>query len=83
MPYRNHGMAPRAPGTGAPTPPRAAKSSSIFYCLDLILGQAYDRIVAAQQANEWDMGGHAAHAKELLDQANHEIKIAAEAANGH
>jgi len=27
------------------------------------------------------MGGHAAKAKELIDQANREIKLAAEAAN--
>jgi hypothetical protein len=43
--------------------------------------QAYERIVAAQQANEWDMGGHAQKAKELLEQANRELKEAAEAAN--
>src|SRR5271165_440480 len=43
--------------------------------------QAYEKIVAAQQANEWDMQGHAAKAKELLDQANQELKQAAEAAN--
>ncbi len=42
---------------------------------------AYERIVAAQQANEWDMGGHAQKAKELLDEANRELKMAAEAAN--
>ncbi|HYK36316.1 hypothetical protein [Alloacidobacterium sp.] len=43
--------------------------------------QAYNKISAAQQANEWDMQGHAAHAKDLLDQANRELKEAAEAAN--
>lgn len=43
--------------------------------------QAFDRIVMAQQANEWDMDGHAQHAKDLLDQANRELKAAAEAAN--
>ncbi len=42
---------------------------------------AYEKIVAAQQANEWDMQGHAQKAKELLDQANAELKQAAEAAN--
>ena len=42
---------------------------------------AYESIVAAQSANEWDMDGHAAKAKELLDQVNHELKLAAEAAN--
>jgi hypothetical protein len=43
--------------------------------------QAFEKISAAQQANEWDMQGHAAKAKELLDQVNSELKQAAEAAN--
>ena len=43
--------------------------------------QAYEKIAAAQQANEWDMQGHAAKAKELLDQVNNELKQAAQAAN--
>lgn len=42
---------------------------------------AYNKIVAAQQANEFDMDGHAAKAKDLLDQANRELKAAAMAAN--
>jgi len=43
--------------------------------------QAYARISAAQRANEWDMGGHAQKAKELLEQVNTELKQAAEEAN--
>jgi len=43
--------------------------------------QAYEKVVAAQQANEWDMEGHAQKAKDLLDQANRELKAAAETAN--
>jgi dethiobiotin synthetase len=43
--------------------------------------QAYNKITEAQQANEWDMDGHAAKAKDLLDQVNKELKLAAEAAN--
>jgi len=43
--------------------------------------QAWEKISAAQAANEWDMGGHAQKAKELLDQVNFELKEAAEAAN--
>ena len=43
--------------------------------------QAYEKIIAAQKANEWDMRGHAQKAKELLEQANNELKEAAEAAN--
>ena len=45
--------------------------------------QAWQKIVAAQEANEWDMQGHAKRAKELLDQVNRELKMAAEAANAH
>jgi len=45
--------------------------------------QAWEKISAAQAANEWDMGGHAQKAKELLDQANRELKEAAAAANHH
>lgn len=43
--------------------------------------QAFDKIVAAQKANEWDMAGHAQKAKDLLDQVNSELKLAAQAAN--
>lgn len=43
--------------------------------------QAYEKIVAAQEANEWDMQGHAQKAKNLLDQVNQQLKLAAEAAN--
>jgi hypothetical protein len=46
-----------------------------------LVEQAFNKISAAQDANEWDMSGHAAKAKQLLDQANAELKLAAEAAN--
>ena len=42
---------------------------------------AWERITEAQKANEWDMDGHAAKAKELLDKVNEELKMAAEDAN--
>lgn len=42
---------------------------------------AYQKVIAAQEANEWDTNGHAAKAKELLDQVNKELKQAAGAAN--
>ncbi|MGB0064039.1 MAG: hypothetical protein WBP85_06290 [Terracidiphilus sp.] len=48
-----------------------------------LIDQAYGRITAAQQANEWDMHGHAAKAKDLLDEASRELKMAAEDANRH
>lgn len=43
--------------------------------------QAYQKVIAAQQANEWDMEGHAQKAKDLLDQANQQLKLSAEQAN--
>ena len=43
--------------------------------------QAWERVVTAQKANEWDMDGHAQKAKDLLDQVNNELKLAARAAN--
>jgi hypothetical protein len=43
--------------------------------------QAYEKITAAQEANEWDMQGHAKKAKELLEQVNNELKQAAQSAN--
>ena len=45
--------------------------------------QAFEKILEAQRANEWDLGGHAQRAKELLDQVNNELKQAAEVSNKH
>lgn len=47
------------------------------------LRMAFDEANEAQRANDWDMDGHAAHAKELMDQAARELKLAAESANRH
>ena len=46
-----------------------------------LVDQAFNRITAAQQANEFDLKGHAEKAKQLLDQANAELKQAALASN--
>jgi F0F1-type ATP synthase membrane subunit b/b' len=46
-----------------------------------LIQEAFDKMTAAQQANEFDLGGHAKTAKDLLDQANKEIKQAAQTAN--
>jgi hypothetical protein len=45
--------------------------------------QAVEKIDAAQSANKDQLGGHAQKAKELLDQAAHELKEAAEYADHH
>ena len=46
-----------------------------------LVTQAFDKISAAQVANLGELGGHAQKAKELLQQANAELKLAAEASN--
>jgi len=46
-----------------------------------LVRQAFAKITAAQRANEWDLGGHAQKAKELLDQVNVELKEAAQVSN--
>lgn len=46
-----------------------------------LVRQAYDRLTVAQQENGNQLGGHADKAKELLRQANVEIRLAADAAN--
>ncbi len=43
--------------------------------------QAWQRVLDAQKANEWDLDGHAQKAKNLLDEVNRELKLAAEASN--
>ena len=45
------------------------------------LSQAAEQIDVAQRSNEFDMGGHAQKAKELIVQASNELKLAAEADN--
>jgi hypothetical protein len=44
---------------------------------------AISAMEAAQKANHYDMDGHAAKAEQLLRDAEHEITLAAEAANAH
>jgi hypothetical protein len=48
---------------------------------DKALATAWDKIEAAQKANEFDLDGHAAKAKDAIKTAVDEIKLAAEAAN--
>ena len=43
--------------------------------------QAFDSITAAQQDNNYHLGGYAGRAKELLREANEQIKFAAQTAN--
>jgi hypothetical protein len=43
--------------------------------------RAYEKIIDAQKANEFDLAGHAQKAKDLLDQVNNELKQAAQTSN--
>jgi hypothetical protein len=68
----------------APAQPKQTVSSSKHPNLAAaqnLCQQAYDKCVAAQGANEFDMQGHAQKAKNLLEQANTQLKAAATAAN--
>ena len=46
-----------------------------------LVEQAYEKITAAQKANEYELGGNAAKAKDLLEQVNNLLKDAAKVAN--
>lgn len=55
----------------------AGKHPNLNEAHKLVL-KAIDKLDAAQKANEFDLGGHAAKAKNLLAQAEGEIKQAKE-----
>jgi len=63
-------------------PPKSVKGHPNLLSAQKLVSQAFDKLEAAQKANEYDLGGHAAKAKELLRQARAEIGLAAEAARG-
>jgi hypothetical protein len=48
-----------------------------------LIGQAFAKIDVAQKDNHDDMKGHAEKAKDLLNQANAELKMAVAAADHH
>ncbi|HKA88145.1 MAG TPA: hypothetical protein VKE22_10780 [Haliangiales bacterium] len=66
---------------GRPAVNVSAKKHPNLAAAQKLVAQAYDKCVAAQKANEYDLGGHAQKAKELLEQVNAELKAAAETAN--
>jgi len=45
--------------------------------------RAWEKVNIAQQDNRYRLGGHAGRAKELLEQANQELRLAADVANEH
>jgi hypothetical protein len=58
----------------------ALKGHPNLTAADKAINTAWDKVVAAQNANEFDMDGHAQKAKDALETAVKEIKIAAEVA---
>jgi apolipoprotein N-acyltransferase len=48
-----------------------------------LIQQAWQKVDEAQKDNNYNLGGHAGRAKELLSQASEQIKLSAEAANAH
>src|SRR6202142_432938 len=48
-----------------------------------LIQQAWQKVNEAQQDNNYNLGGHAGRAKELLAQASEEIRLSADAANSH
>jgi hypothetical protein len=44
---------------------------------------AYEYLIAAQKANNANLGGYAATAEQLIDQANNDVLLAAEFAAAH
>jgi hypothetical protein len=48
-----------------------------------LIQQAWYKVDEAQKDNNYNLGGHAGRAKELMAQASEEIKMSAEAANDH
>jgi len=56
----------------------SAKKHPNLAAAQRLTDQAFEKLTASQQANEFDEGGHAAKAKDLLDQASKEMKQAAE-----
>jgi DnaJ-class molecular chaperone len=75
---------PMSMGRPQEAPPAATVSSAKHGNLakaQAYIQSAYTSIVDAQKANEYDLGGHAAKAKTVLEQAQKELKLAAEAAS--
>jgi hypothetical protein len=57
--------------------------NSIFWEAQRSLVDAYQSVSKAQNYNHGELGDHAARAKDLLSEANEEIRLAADYANNH
>lgn len=60
---------------------RTEKKHSNIAETQKLVNKAYEKIKAAQDAGEFDIEGHAGNAKDLLEQADAELKLAAKEGN--
>jgi len=68
-------------GQGGPPPVNVGGRHGNMRAAQEFIQKAWIKVDTAQQDNNYNLGGHAGRAKELLAQATDEIKLAAEAAN--
>jgi hypothetical protein len=66
---------------GGPPPVNVGERHGNMRAAQELINQAWIKVDSAQQDNNYNLGGHAGRAKELLSQASDEIKQSAEAAN--
>lgn len=68
-----------------PPPPKVTVPAHYDHLQDAqrSLLQAYDYLVQAQKTNNGNLGGYAATAEQLIDQANDNILLAAKYADAH
>jgi len=66
---------------GGPPPVDVGERHGNMRAAQQLIQQAWIKVDSAQQDNNYNLGGHAGRAKELLSQASSEIKESAEQAN--
>jgi hypothetical protein len=68
---------------GGPPPVDVGERHGNMRAAQQLIQQAWIKVDSAQRDNNYNLGGHAGRAKELLAQASSEIKQSAEDANHH
>ncbi|HEY0704105.1 MAG TPA: hypothetical protein VGD60_15150 [Candidatus Acidoferrales bacterium] len=76
------GVMARSP-QGGPPPVDVGEHHGNMRAAQQLIQQAWFKVDEAQKDNNYNLGGHAGRAKELLAQASGEIKASAEDANHH
>jgi len=66
-----------------PPPVDVGEQHGNMHAAQQLIRQAWEKVDAAQKDNNYNLGGHAGRAKDLLTQASQEIKQSAEDANSH